>query len=383
VVEGARLESVYRGNSIQGSNPCLSAILESITYRLSFETMGNGGEYCGRLPHDEPQPLPPSSPHRKRLRRQASPGLSVVRKRRAAAEVAQMRLSYLCVWRLGDNLKFRKNTGQFTWDAAKTVAADWEGGAAPVAPAPIVPTGPQEKKPVLIPDAMKAYIADHETSGSAYNTIKKNKEVCAKMQRFCDAKGVRAVREFDQAMVRDLITSWPVSQLTREKQHGLVKVFFEFCVECGWIEKNPARFKRRRNRENKTGTTTRRQHPVHGRRAAVDVRCVRADRQDGNPRVAQEKERPAGRCDIDLSRVQPEVNRPGSRGFRLAIDVHRYADIGRVHISYLAAESERGCPRANDEGRRRRFDLGARLAPGAHSCASKVGRSADLRHAHH
>ena len=26
VVEGARLESVYRGNSIQGSNPCLSAI---------------------------------------------------------------------------------------------------------------------------------------------------------------------------------------------------------------------------------------------------------------------------------------------------------------------------------------------------------------------
>src|SRR5262249_685941 len=28
VVEGARLESVYRGNSIQGSNPCLSARYE-------------------------------------------------------------------------------------------------------------------------------------------------------------------------------------------------------------------------------------------------------------------------------------------------------------------------------------------------------------------
>src|SRR5205807_2976126 len=32
VVEGARLESVYRGNSIQGSNPCLSAIIKSIGY---------------------------------------------------------------------------------------------------------------------------------------------------------------------------------------------------------------------------------------------------------------------------------------------------------------------------------------------------------------
>ena len=27
MAEGARLESVYRGNSIQGSNPCLSAIM--------------------------------------------------------------------------------------------------------------------------------------------------------------------------------------------------------------------------------------------------------------------------------------------------------------------------------------------------------------------
>jgi hypothetical protein len=34
VVEGARLESVYRGNSIEGSNPSLSASLES-TYEES------------------------------------------------------------------------------------------------------------------------------------------------------------------------------------------------------------------------------------------------------------------------------------------------------------------------------------------------------------
>ena len=32
MVEGARLESVFRGNSNVGSNPTLSAILESITY---------------------------------------------------------------------------------------------------------------------------------------------------------------------------------------------------------------------------------------------------------------------------------------------------------------------------------------------------------------
>ena len=38
MVEGARLESVYRGNSIEGSNPSLSAMLKSFVvnnYRLS------------------------------------------------------------------------------------------------------------------------------------------------------------------------------------------------------------------------------------------------------------------------------------------------------------------------------------------------------------
>jgi hypothetical protein len=40
VVEGARLESVYRGNSIEGSNPSLSAIKNSIRYGLTWADMG-------------------------------------------------------------------------------------------------------------------------------------------------------------------------------------------------------------------------------------------------------------------------------------------------------------------------------------------------------
>src|SRR3954451_23809969 len=44
VVEGARLESVYRGNSIEGSNPSLSAILESTVSRDRAVLAGNGGQ---------------------------------------------------------------------------------------------------------------------------------------------------------------------------------------------------------------------------------------------------------------------------------------------------------------------------------------------------
>jgi hypothetical protein len=44
VVEGARLESVYRGNSIEGSNPSLSAIIKSVTYNGSLEFAGKIGQ---------------------------------------------------------------------------------------------------------------------------------------------------------------------------------------------------------------------------------------------------------------------------------------------------------------------------------------------------
>ena len=45
MAEGARLESVFRGNSNVGSNPTLSATLESITYIEMCILAGNSGQY--------------------------------------------------------------------------------------------------------------------------------------------------------------------------------------------------------------------------------------------------------------------------------------------------------------------------------------------------
>ena len=42
VVEGARLESVYRGNSIEGSNPSLSAMLNCQTRPANREPVASG-----------------------------------------------------------------------------------------------------------------------------------------------------------------------------------------------------------------------------------------------------------------------------------------------------------------------------------------------------
>jgi hypothetical protein len=44
VVEGARLESVFRGNSNVGSNPTLSAIHFGLIIRYSLNFCGSGGQ---------------------------------------------------------------------------------------------------------------------------------------------------------------------------------------------------------------------------------------------------------------------------------------------------------------------------------------------------
>ena len=41
MVEGARLESVYRGNSIEGSNPSLSATVKQKAFAIFIRGLGN------------------------------------------------------------------------------------------------------------------------------------------------------------------------------------------------------------------------------------------------------------------------------------------------------------------------------------------------------
>jgi hypothetical protein len=61
VAEGARLESVFRGNSNVGSNPTLSAIIESNTYGHKQIKAGNCGQYILYYLRAN-QPLSPAPP---------------------------------------------------------------------------------------------------------------------------------------------------------------------------------------------------------------------------------------------------------------------------------------------------------------------------------
>ena len=70
MAEGARLESVYRGNSIQGSNPCLSAIVPDRRLKshkclcrspmlINWCLVGSGKNFIeiGKLPRDRQSTL--------------------------------------------------------------------------------------------------------------------------------------------------------------------------------------------------------------------------------------------------------------------------------------------------------------------------------------
>jgi site-specific recombinase XerD len=136
------------------------------------------------------------------------------------------------------------------------------------APTEAPPTLRKPSRPLLpIADAIEKFLRQHQIERSAERTQKKyrlhlngredgreNKN--CPLLKFANDKGLRFIQEFDGAsdLVRELIQSWEVrTSGTRTNRLETLKTFFEFFVETGDLEKNPARIKSRRNRANRTG----------------------------------------------------------------------------------------------------------------------------------
>jgi integrase len=173
---------------------------------------------------------------------------------------------------------FRKlGTRHTVWDNARAGIEPYllAGSWTPDAPAMIVPPAPEAthflsetSKPLLpIADAIEKFLRQHEFERSAERTLKKYRlhlkgreggqesKNCS-LLKFANDKGLRFIQEFGGGsdLVRELIQSWCLLKLgTRTNRLGTLKTFFEFFVEIGYLEINPARIKSRRNRANRTG----------------------------------------------------------------------------------------------------------------------------------
>lgn len=118
--------------------------------------------------------------------------------------------------------KIRKSLDLRDWEAALRLTREWEIHA------------PQNT--VTVPEAAKRFIADAKARLRASSVLKYEQSIKALKERLGD-KTVRTVTVDD---VRALRESWEVSPITMQKRLEMVKAFFKFCVNSGWIDKSPA-----------------------------------------------------------------------------------------------------------------------------------------------
>jgi integrase len=152
--------------------------------------------------------------------------------------------------RLAENPKFRKNTKRFLWAEARTVADAWERGVSVPAPEPPPLPGPDAKPRTTIEQAVQACLDEYESNGSALSTQRAYATALRRFRKFSsDQKGYVYLDQWQPNDVRDMRGWWKgLKPRSWRTMLAKLKSFFELGVENGWVEKNPARIKVRRNR---------------------------------------------------------------------------------------------------------------------------------------
>jgi integrase len=93
---------------------------------------------------------------------------------------------------------------------------------------------------VTIAQAVKAFLNEHAEHSSP-GTCKKYTLLLNKLTEFSSHKGYVMIDQLGPADLRNCRSSWEVSPQTANKDMGILKSFFGFCVSNEWLARNPAK----------------------------------------------------------------------------------------------------------------------------------------------
>ena len=95
-------------------------------------------------------------------------------------------------------------------------------------------------KPIAVEDAWKSFLADLQSRNLRISTIRKHKLLSRQMQEFALRRGIRFLKEFDLAALREFRVEWRDGPLSSTKKLERLRAFFRFSQENKWVEANPA-----------------------------------------------------------------------------------------------------------------------------------------------
>jgi len=94
--------------------------------------------------------------------------------------------------------------------------------------------------PVLVHKATEAFLNEMGTRELGKNTQRKFKHLLARLKDFSEKNGFLFLTQLSSEEVRTFRATWKLAPSTASKELERLKSFFKFCVDSGWLDRNPA-----------------------------------------------------------------------------------------------------------------------------------------------
>jgi integrase/recombinase XerD len=126
----------------------------------------------------------------------------------------------------------RRSLDLTSWEAAQSKVRDWEA-AGNIKPA--------KNETITLTEALDKFLADLQSRGVSWSTYRKYRTLKTGLLDFLEPLAVNELRAVDSDTLRDFRATWKLSPGTALKHLERLRSFFRFCVDSGWIQKNPAK----------------------------------------------------------------------------------------------------------------------------------------------
>jgi site-specific recombinase XerD len=162
--------------------------------------------------------------------------LSVYRRHREKCPHADDRISRKCrcaLWAKGtiEGKPYQKSLKTRNFERAEQLARKIENGV----------QAKQQPKGITTKEALAAFIKDCEGRNLSRNTLRKYQTLESTLNTFGQDHGIVRCQDFTSDSVRDFRSSRRLASLTSSKELGHLRTFFQFCIDRGWLTKNPAK----------------------------------------------------------------------------------------------------------------------------------------------
>lgn len=148
----------------------------------------------------------------------------------------------------------RRSARTRSWAKAQKAVHDLEdpqkpttaGSAPDEKPRPAPETKRLDQARIALRDAVENFLGDARSRGLKPPSLAKLANLCRRqLLGWAERESLTYLDELTTASLTAFRTEWSDGPLARKKKHERLIGFLKFCVDCGWIQRNPAKAMRR------------------------------------------------------------------------------------------------------------------------------------------